>query len=524
VEPPEKNVPNPAGEDGESLSTSARKNFGFAVINQILLRAANFAGGLILARLLTQADFGVVAVGLLVLQLMLTFNDLGLTSAIVRAKDHELRATANTILSISLVISSVAYVLCFTFAEPFARLLLSSDDVAAGRLSTTVAIIRVLCLSLLVDTIAGVPGALLTRELQEKRRMRAELAGLGANLPLTVALAAAGAGPWALVAGRLSGAFVVAVGLYLLAPYRPRPGWDRALVPGLVRFGIPMVGATILGYLALNSDYLVIGKLLGATVLGAYTLAYNMAKWPEGVFAMAIHRTALPAFARLRDDKEALQRTYTKVMWLLATAMAPLSGLLGLLAHDVVLFAYGAKWSTAAIALEFLAVLGFFSVLTNLGADMLISYGRSRGLMVAEFFWLVALVPALIIGVQFADLRGVGLAHGLVVVFVAVPSYVWMLSRDGISHRGLPRLLVRPAIATAALLAAGSFARMPFESPFLRLLFGGTAGLLAYTVVVLPRSPLLDTYRQIRSGSSITEPGAPDGGAGAARPALLPEA
>lgn len=485
------------------LSRRARRNFAFALVNQFLLRLTNFAAGLILARVLVPEQFGVVAVGLIVLGALLTFNDLGLTAAIVRAPDDTARATARTVLTVSLAISSTACLAAFFAAPSLAEWLLKDDDIAAGRLGVTVAVVRVLCLALLIDTVAGVPGALLTRELQERRRMRADLAGLFTNLPLTIVLAVAGAGPWALVAGRIVGSSVTAVGLYLLAPFRPLPGWDRTLVRPLLAFGLPMVGATMVGFLTVNVDYVVVSSMLGAGVLAVYTQAYNMARWPEGMVSLAITRTATPSFARLQGRTELLQRTYTKVMWLLATAMAPLSGLLGLLAHDVTAVLYPPEWADIAIALEFLAVLGFFAVLTGLAGDILIAFGRTRALLVAELLWLSALVPMLILGVQEAGLRGVGLAHGLAVVAVAVPSYVWMLAREGISQRGLPRLLVRPAVGVVALVAAGSVARSPFEHPFLRLTAGGLAGAAAYAAVVLPGSPFLDEVRRLRGGSRI---------------------
>ncbi len=484
----------PLGESHDSLIRKAQSSLSWGVASQFLFRAANFASGLVLARLLVPDEFGTFVVALTVLQIVLMFNDLGLMSAIVRAGD-DVVAIARTTLTIALTISTVTYAVCLVFAEQFARALGSAD--AAN-------IVRVLCSLIVIDTIAGVHGALLTRELQEKRRVKADGAGLLVSLPVTIACAAAGLGPWSLAVGRLAGSVVTTIGIWLLAPFKVRPGWHRDVVPGLVAFGLPMVGVGVIGYFIINIDYVFIGRMLGTATLGAYVYAFNVAKWPEGVISVALNRTAVPAFARLAHDPPTLQRAFNASTLIVATAVLPVSALLGILAEDLVLALYGPTWAEASVALQFLAVLGFFSILTGLGGDLLLALGRSRALLWIQIAWLAALIPALLAGIHLHDLAGVGLAHGLVVLVVAVPAYVLTLRAEGISVRPLARLAMRPLVGAATLVAAVIAARSPFGNHWARLLAGGLAGMAAYAVVALPGSPALRAVRVLRNADGAT--------------------
>ena len=90
-----------------------------------------------------------------------------------------------------------------------------------------------------------------------------------------------------------------AVALYILAPDRPKPGWDRPVARDLLKFGIPLTGSSFLVFAMLNVDYLVVGRELGTVALGYYALAFNLSSFPWNMLSTAVRPIAVPAFAAL---------------------------------------------------------------------------------------------------------------------------------------------------------------------------------------------------------------------------------
>ncbi len=156
---------------------------------------------------------------------------------------------------------------------------------------------------MVVDGVVAVPNALITRALQQRKRLVIDTAALLIGTPITIGLAVAGFGAWSLGWGAVVGNIVTGVLAYAWAPERYRPGWDRDVVPELLRFGLPLAGSSLLLLLMLNVDYVVVGHLLGPTQLGLYLLAFNVASWPTTVIGSAIRRVTLASFARISENE-----------------------------------------------------------------------------------------------------------------------------------------------------------------------------------------------------------------------------
>src|SRR5205807_3254386 len=163
-------------------------------------------------------------------------------------------------------------------------------------------------------------------------------------------------GPWSLAWGRLVGNGLSALLLFRLIDLWPRPGYDRRQARELMRFGLPLAGASLLVFGMLNIDYVVTGHVLGAFELGLYLQAFNLASWPVNMFSTVVRRVSLAAFARVQHDPAGRQQVLAQFTTLLAAATLPVCALLGLLALPVVSTLYGQQWVNATGALEFLVV------------------------------------------------------------------------------------------------------------------------------------------------------------------------
>ena len=343
---------------------------------------------------------------------------------------------------------------------------------------------------MVVNGLFAVPSAVLTRGFRQDLRTAADFTGFVVGMVLTVGLAVAGFGVWSLAWGRLIGNGVNGVLHAVFAKDRYRYGFDRQLARELLSEGLPIAGLTILAVSVLNVDTLIAGRVLGPVLLGFYVLAFNLSSWPVNVFAVAVWRVSVPAFARMQDDFARLTDAFTRSFGLLMAVTLPVCIMLSALALPLIRFVYGTKWSDAAPVLTVLAALGALRVALQLMTDVLVAIGRSRRAFVLQGVWLVTLIPALVVGAHLGGITGVAWGHVLVALLVVAPLHLQAIAPIGIRLRGLVKASARPVAASGAAavaaLAALAWASTLSHSDFVMLVIAGTAGLAAFAVIMAP--------------------------------------
>lgn len=454
-----------------ALRSLVARGLRWTLASQVAMRAATFVTGIVMARLLAPHDFGVFAVALAGMTILLGLNDLGLILAVIR-QPGDVRKLSRTAITLTVGMSGVLYLLCFAGAPSFASLLHTPE-------ATTV--LRVLSLVVLIDGFSAVPTALLLHDFRQDRQGTAELAGLAVNIAVGVSLAVGGAGVWALVVARLAGNTTTSLLLCRYAPYVPRPGFDRDDAHDLLAFGLPMAGASFVYFTLLNVDYMIVGRTLGTVALGFYLLAFNLSSWPANIVGFAVRRVSVPGFSRLLDDPPALRRAFSQSFAGLLAATVPMVLLLAMLALPLVQTVYGDKWTASAAPLRWLAVVGGVRVLVSLVEDLLIALGKPRINLAVQSVWLIGLVPALVLGSRHG-ITGVAAAHAVVAVCVAVPAFAFAAHRLGIGLRGLVAGGVRPALGGAAAVAVAGVLLAIVDGAIAQLLIVGTALLVVYVV------------------------------------------
>lgn len=496
-------VPAPAGETvtetvagpaggtrEESLGTLVRRGLRWSFLSTLLSRLGTLLAGVILARVLAPDDYGVFAVATVALVLLVSINDLGLEQVLVRwpGSIDRIAPTAVTVIF------------------GFSALLFTAFFLSAGAFSTALgapeaaSLVRALAVGILVNGLFAVPSATLTRSFRQDLRTYADLAGFVVTIGLTLVLALTGFGAWALVWGRLVGNGLNSVLHLVLAPQRYRPGFDRAVARELVAGGLPLAGATVLAVAMVNTDNIVVGRVLGPTALGLYVLAFNLSSWPVNMLSIPVARVSVPAFARLQQDPAALRRAFARSLGVLMAVAVPVCVLLAALALPAIRFVYGGKWSDAAPALTFLAGLGLARVALQLCFDLLIAVGHGRRVLGLQTLWLATLIPALAVGANVGGIAGVGLAHVLVAVVVMVPAFVAALTKLGVRPADLVRPLRRPAVGGVLLVVAPLLATRLLGPDLLVLAVGGLGGLLLYLPVVAAMRSELGALRGGRTG------------------------
>jgi lipopolysaccharide exporter len=482
-----------------SLRSLVRRGALWSTLDVVVNRTSGFLLGIIVARLLSPADFGIYAVALVVHAILINVSDLGVGAALVRDDNEAVRASGRTVTTIALACSISLGLLMALLAPVLAELL------GAPRATTA---IRVMALTLPLAGITAVPGALLRREFKMKTIFVADTANNAASGVAVIALALAGAGPLALAWSFVAGQLLTAIILVARSPAWFWPGWDRGEARRLLGFSLPLVGANVLGFTTQNVDYIIVGKLMGSVSLGLYLLAFNISGWPQNVLGFVIKSVSLPAFARLKESGGDMAAHFCSALRSVVRVTFPVCLFLGALAHPLVLTVYGSRWGKASEALVGLVVLGAARTLVELFSDFLTAIGRTRPVLAVQLVWLPALIGALLVGVNQFGIPGAGAAQAAVSGLVIVPLLVFFVNRAGVPWSLVVSAMLPAFCWAAATATVGWYVASLVRTPALAYIAGGTAGLLIYVLPYLPevrRAVANERDRRLANRATLAE-------------------
>jgi O-antigen/teichoic acid export membrane protein len=491
--------------DQSTLAGRASRALGWNFTSNALGRLGTMGVGILLARLLGPHAFGTYAVAWVALLAVLSFNDLSVGLAIVRWPGDPAEI-APTVATISVVSSVAVYAGCFVGAPAYTA--------AMGAPAAT-GVIRVLALSVILDGVTATPVALLERHFRQDRKMIADQVNTWLGAAVSAGLALTGLGAMSLALGRISGA-VAACGLYVaFAPEPLRFGFDRARARALLRYGTPLAGSAIIVFAVTNVDQLVVGRMLGATALGFYVLAANLAAWPVTIFSRPVRSVAPATFSRLQHDRTAMRTGFLSAAALLGAVTLPVCLMISGSSVPLIGFAYGMRWMHAAQALVWLSLLAALRIFFELTYDYFVVLARTRVVFTVQLAWLVALIPALVAAAHAGGIGGVSEAEVAVAACVILPWYLHELRKVGIRRRALGARLWLPltGAAVAGLAAAGAARVAP---NYLTALAASGLALLAIIGLLVAR--MRKVFAMLRPPAGEQGPAIPD------RPAMTGQA
>ncbi len=478
----------------ESIGRQAGRGLRWSLIGTLVMKAGSFVMGLILARLLSPADFGTFAIALAATSVLMRINDVGLIAATVqwRGRLEDMAPTATTMASLfGILIYGVFWVAAPAFSAA------AGNPAAAG-------VVQLLTLTIVVDGLTAVRSGALMRNFEQGKLIVATTIGLVVNAAVSIPLAAGGAGAYSFAWGQLLGSVATGILVVVFARVPLRVGFDRAIAKRLMRFGIPLAASLGVEAIVLNVQFMIVGRIVGAAELGYFLLAFNVSSWAQTILGTAIRYVSVPGYARLSEhDDEALSVGVQRSMPLLVIVVAPIVALMAVLAVPLVALLYGSTWAPAAPVLAILMGLTFVRMVTGLAMDVLMGAGATRGTLWFNVGWAVALIPTMWILTQVDGIRGAAVAQTGIGFIVAIPLSALALHRIRVDLKPIRPALVRPILA-AVLAGAVAFVAARFSGPYpiVQLIVAGTLGMLAYVPLGIPR----DQLRQWLAGIRRREP------------------
>lgn len=352
-----------------SLAGRALRSGAIVTFSSLAVRFVSFAGLLVLARELDPADFGVVALAVVVTSTASLFATVGMGAAII-ASPADVRATAYHARVLNLALGGGLFLAVAVLAGPLGGWL-GPEQLALVLLWSSPV--------LLLDTMAVVPEALLMKEVRFGRRAAAHVVAALTQTAVAVASALAGLGLWSLVAGHLAGAVVRLVLVVLLAPrvgsWRRQP-WDRELAGSLVRFGGAAMGTTAIRHAYTNADTVFVGKVFGASALGFYTQAFTLTNLPVQSISQVTNAVLLPVYAKVRDEPVRLAAGYARSFRMVAFATVPTAVGIFILAPQAIVTLLGEQWRPSVVLLQILAGMALFRPLSGTTSPVFLAINR----------------------------------------------------------------------------------------------------------------------------------------------------
>ncbi len=407
---------------------------GAKIVSQIITWGIT----LIVMRLLTPGDYGLLAMASVFIAFMLMIAEAGLSNALVQKKEID-ETSLRQIFGIVITVN-ICFLVIFNLLSPVIANFFGDERL--------VPIMRVLSLQFLFVIVSTIPAALLHRELKFKNLSLIELITGVFSSVLVLIMAFADYGVWSLVIGSTFGGFIRALTIYFSAPFYKLPIFSLQGMSGFLSFGGNLTVARFLSFFFNQADILIVGKLLGKEMLGYYSVAMHLASLPVQRVTSILYQVTFPIFSRFQDDRERLGETMIKAMHALSFFAFPVLWGIASIANEFVLYFLGGKWQDAILPLQLLALIMPLRMLINFSVSVTDSYGRPDVHMKNLLLASIVVPPAILIGSQWG-IVGVGVAWVTVypVVFLANSSRT--LSVMGLQ---LPNLLyvIAPVVAATA--------------------------------------------------------------------------
>lgn len=452
-----------------------------------------------MSRLLTPADYGLIAAAGLFLRFGSYFSEMGVGQALVQKPevgDEDIRAAFTASSGIGLLATAVMFA-----CAPLARAILDTSQV--------VGVVRLLSLCLFLNGLASTSLNLLRRNLRFDVLSKIEVGSYAISYGLLgIPLALARSGVWALSAALLAQPLLTLVFAYAAQKHSLRLSLAWRPHRALLSFGSKMSFTSFAEYIFFFAEPSVVGRMWGSAVLGIYNRATLLANLPVSHLSTAFIKVLFPAFSRVQDDNRRMASAYLQGLAAAGLMTLPLAFGIVPAAHDLVLTVLGGQYGGASPLVQVLA-LGFpMGMIASVAANISNARGEigrrlAQQVVLCALMW-VAVLSAAPWGIRSVVLTSVTIQAVRMLAFHRLAMKSLRLKWHDVLNALRPGILLALCVASAVFLAAQ---RMPATVPAVRLLaeLGAAAAVcLAFAIWFLPMQVVPFVVRALEACPGIT--------------------
>ena len=458
----------------DDLRSKTVRAIGHLGVGGVLVKLVSLGNTLILAHLLSPADYGLMALAMMVIGFIGFLNEVGIGAAIVQ-KERLTEAEINGCFFIAILVGMV-----FFFGTILASGVIA-DFFGNRQLQP---MISILSSAFILGAISTVPMAFLRKDMRFKAVSGLTVASVIVQSAINLVLAETGHGAWSLVWGFIAASIVNSFGAFALSGWRPKGRYGIRQATGLVVYGLHVTLTRIFWYIYTNADKAIVGKLLGTKSLGIYEMAFSLATLPSSQVTGLVVNVASPLFSKLQNDPSRLNVIVLKLTRGIAYATYPALVGMFVCSRELVAVLLGDKWMDILVPFGALCIVGIIRSVDPLLTQVLTSIGHVRKVSVYTGMCGVVMSLAVLVGALLDGLRGVSVAWVVVYPMLSVKllsdvcRLTSMLKRDYYKSL-LPALTASLAMGALVLIvrATGLYFYLPL--PFV-LFMEIACGIVAY--------------------------------------------
>ncbi len=371
-----------------SLRDRTISSFKWSFIDSLSKYFLSFVIGIILARLLTPTDYGLVGMSAIFIAVSRVFIDGGFSDALIR----KMEPTTDDYTSVFYfnIVLAVIFYLSLYFSSPWI-----SDFFNEPLL---VKIIRIAGLGLIISSTASIQVVILRKRLDFKRQAIIGFVSTMVSGIVSITMAFYNYGVWSLIYNGIIALMVSSILLWLFSSWRPKLNFKLSVIKEEFGFGSKIMAGSFINVIYNNMYYVLVGKIFSPAALGFFTKADNFQKLISGNIDIIVRQVTYPVLASIQNESDQLKAIYR--LMIKNTAFITVVLLLGLAAISdyFIVTLIGEKWLTSAVYLQLLCIVGIFFPLISINTNILNVKGRSDLSLIVKLLMVIFSIPALIIG------------------------------------------------------------------------------------------------------------------------------
>ncbi len=371
----------------QSLRNKTVRGAGWSFVDSLSSQGITFLVGLVLARLLSPEEYGLIGIITIFIAVFNSIVDSGFSNALIRKNDAK-DIDYNTVFITNLVISSVLFVVLFVSA-PAISVFFSRPQL--------IPLLRVMGSIVVINAFAIIQRTLLVKAVDFKTQTKASLISSISSGAIGIGMALCGFGVWSLAGQQISRQLLNTVSLWVFSKWYPKLQFSFDSFKELFRFGWKLLASGLIDTVWREIYQVVIGKCYSPATLGQYTRAQQFASICSSNLTTVVQRVSYPVLSSVQDDKERLKSGYKRIIKV--TMLLTFTLMLGLAAsaRPLVLTLIGEQWLPSVPLLQILCLQMMLYPLHSLNLNMLQVQGRSDLFLKLEIIKkIVALVPLLL--------------------------------------------------------------------------------------------------------------------------------
>jgi O-antigen/teichoic acid export membrane protein len=455
----------------------------WSIAGELASRAIQPLVFVLLARLLTPDDYGVVAAAIMVISFTQIFWESGMSKALIQ-RLTDVDDAANVGFWINLVAGSVIAMMLYFCADLIASTLF--HDMRIGN------VLRVMTLQIFLGAIASVPTALLQKEMKFNRLFWVRISTVAIPGLFSIPLALYGFSYWSLVIGTLVGQGAQVIVLWKICSWRPKFSFNTALAKELGKFGSWVGLSGLLAWFYLWVDSLFIGAYLGTHQLGLYRTGNQFVTMVFGLLFTPLLPVLYSHFSLMQEDRERLKNAFFKVVRITTFIAIPLAFIMYFLSGPISVLVFGGKWKGIEYVISVMALMHGFSWIVGMNGELYRAIGKPSYETIISSLILVLYLPGYFISIRYGFEFFIWTRFYLALIALALHLYLaWITVK--LSIFSIVKIIIIATLAAFIVPLTKALVETISTDPFVLIVLvgGGSVAMIAVLLFLLERNGLV---------------------------------